>query len=521
MPDYNTGGSSNFGDYSIGWLDYTQQGRDWVTWGDIFSFTGEEDTRLTVEAFYLEHDAWYGESHQLMNILPLVSQQIGDKTIYIGHYGFYSYGTMYPTIIFSENEDFSDSYNQQTLTYSNESQAGYNFLYIFKTTHMPGSKLYIAYGANYDGIPLHISDVQTIISGGGDFNISNEYEIKWHDGSSIDVDELPVEPDSSEPSTGWGDYDNDSDPIPFPDLPVLGAYNSGFLAVYNPSVGEIADFARYLWSNDVFDIIKKFISSPMDLIVSLSVVPVAPLLGDTTEIKIGGIACGVNSTLIANQYMAFDCGTLDVGLYYGSALDFGAYSKISIYLPFIGVRSLKTDEVMGGSVAVRYNIDFVSGACVAFVKCIRPGLTAVLYSYEGNIATQIPLTSRDFSGIYSSIIRGVLTPAISGGGTGAAAQGVAQSAMNVMTQKPHVERSGNISANAGLLGLKTPYLIIERAIQSYPKQAYKFYGYPCNQTLKLSSIKGYTECEAEILDISCTVEEMNEIRSVLREGVIL
>ena len=336
-----------------------------------------------------------------------------------------------------------------------------------------------------------------------------------------------TEPDDSEPGGGYGDWDNDSDVIPWPELPTLGAVASGFLTVYNPSALEMQQFGNYLWSSawDIWDNIAKYQSNMLDLIVSFSVVPVAPPIDNQIQLKIGGkTVTGVYMSPVTSQYISLDCGTFNLNEYYGSALDYGPYTKVQIYLPAVGYRELKTDEVMDGSVSVRYNIDLVTGSCVALVRCNRHGLNAVLYQFEGNISMQIPIVSRDFISMYRSIT-GMIDTGISmaspGAGNVAAGSGLATTAINVMTMKPSINRAGSLSANGSFLSVHKPYLVIERPIQSYPKDANTFYGYPCNQTYTLGSLKGYTECEAEILNISCTVEEMNEIRRVLRDGVIL
>ena len=335
-----------------------------------------------------------------------------------------------------------------------------------------------------------------------------------------------TEPDDSEPGGGYGDWDNDSDVIPWPELPTLGAVASGFLTVYNPSALEMQQFGNYLWSSawDIWDNIAKYQSNMLDLIVSFAVVPVAPPIDNQIQLKIGGkTVSGVFMSPVTSQYISLDCGTFNLNEYYGSALDYGPYTKIQIYLPAIGYRELKTDEVMDGSVSVRYNIDLVNGSCVALVRCNRHGLNAVLYQFEGNISMQIPIVSRDYINMYRSIT-GMIDSAgsvVAGSGNVAAGSGLATAALNVMTMKPSINRAGSLSANGSFLSVHKPYLVIERPIQSYPKEANSFYGYPCNQTYTLGSLKGYTECEAEILNISCTAEEMNEIRRVLRDGIIL
>lgn len=341
---------------------------------------------------------------------------------------------------------------------------------------------------------------------------------QYIDGVYYNPEEIE-EPAGSIEEGGDGDYDTDSDDIDFSTLPVISGVGSGLVTMYNPTVTQLKAFSNYLWANDVFSTLQKFIQSPMDLIISLAIVPVAVPTTDNPEpMKIGGIDTGASAYKVTSQYMTFDCGEITLNEFYGSALDYGNYTKLSIYLPYIGVRELKTDEVMGGTVRVKYNIDLLTGACVAMVKCTRQMLSSVLYSYEGNLSAQLPIQSKDYMSLYSSIARGVVDTAVNGFNP----VGMVQSALHVMSSKPQVNRSGSLSANGGHLGLHTPYIIIERAIQSLPDNASMFYGYPSNITATLGSLSGYTEVDYIIeTDIHCTLDEFEEINTLLKEGVYL
>lgn len=338
---------------------------------------------------------------------------------------------------------------------------------------------------------------------------------------AVTINDLPKTPSKSGAGGGDGTFDTESDTVAFSTLPTISATASGLMALYCPTEAEIKTFSDWLWSNDVFTTLQKFVASPMDLIISLSIFPLTPDItagGDT--VKIGGIATGATMARLTNQYKTFDCGSINIAEFYGSALDYGQYTKLSIYLPYIGVRELKTDELMSGTVSVKYNVDFLTGACVAEIQCVRQNLNAVLYSFEGNMSAQIPLTAKDFSTVYAAILRGVVDGQVS---TGNPVQGAAvSSAMSIMSAKPQISRAGSISGNGGHLGLHTPYLILERAIQSLPDNAGMYYGYPSNITAQLGSLSGYTEVEYLVeTNIHCTDEELTEIEELLKEGVYL
>lgn len=341
-------------------------------------------------------------------------------------------------------------------------------------------------------------------------NVNNE---------QIEIEDLPEQVDTSGTGGGGGTFDMSSVDILLPNLPTLGAANSGMVTMYNPSISELRRLSDWLWSNDLLDSLEKMFAQPLDLIISLSISPVPPYsLGQSQNVKIGGVNTGISMTKINNQYAILDCGWLNVAEYYGSALDYGQYTKVSLYLPFINTVTLKTDEVMNARLRVVYYCDLFSGSCVAFVIVKRPNMESILYSFEGNMAVTLPLISRDFSNIYSAIAKTGIS-ALSGG---VSLMQAPDSAMSVMSSKPNVNRSGGATATGGLLGYKYPYLIIERPIQSLASGYNKYVGYPSNITAKLSSLRGYTEIEdVRATTLSCTKEEQDAIIARLKEGVII
>ena len=324
------------------------------------------------------------------------------------------------------------------------------------------------------------------------------------------------------------DPDN-TDPVDIPSLPSIGAADLGFITMYNPTKAQLKDLSDFMWSN-LFDLdtYKKLFSDPMQSIIGLAIVPVQPNTSGSKNVMFGIIDSGVAMTTIGNQYVQLNCGSVDIEKWIGSFMDYSPYTKVSIYLPYIGIHELSADDIMDGSINVVYNIDVLSGACGCFIKHSTRG---VLYSYNGSCITNIPLTSQNFSAAIQNAVSAVCSGAgiIAGIATGAApvtamsAAGLLNSAANTaLNSKPSVQRSGSLGGSAGILSVQKPYVIIERPNISVPASVQNYVGQTANITMSLGSCHGFTMCEyVHINSINATSEEIKEIEALLKEGVML
>lgn len=372
------------------------------------------------------------------------------------------------------------------------------------------------------------------------FNLSGtEYLNKFTQFVNVDPDnpggDNPYEPGGdSGTGGGQGNFDDSSDPVPFSPLPSLSVTDSGFVGLFSPNIYQLKDLANYLWNNDLdLNQLRKLVANPIDLLISLTIVPVTPEISGEQSIKVGFIDTGIIVNKLSNQFISVNFGKVDVKNFYDSAIDYSPFTKISIYLPYIGLRNLNVDEIMGTTIELQYNIDLFTGACVAEIMVGN----AVMYSFNGNVATQIPLFSESFDSAFSALIGLVSTMgmavatsgasaaegAASAGITGAQALSIGTSTLNaVMSAKPNVEHTGSMAGNIGFMGQKTPYLIYEIPRQSMPQYYQQYVGFPSNITAKLSDLTGFTVVSQIHLDnIPATTEELKEIESLLMGGVIL
>ena len=348
----------------------------------------------------------------------------------------------------------------------------------------------------------------------------------------LDIDNPYGEGGSATVGGGDGKYgDIDAvDGTEVPDLPSLSAVDTGFISLYNPTTANLKSLYQFLWSN-LFDLntFKKLFADPMDCLISLGITPCVPASSGATNIMFGNVDSGVNATELSTQFAQVDCGSVDIDKYVGSFLDYSPYVKIQLFLPYIGFVHLGTDDIMGGSINVVYNCDCLSGECIAFVSHSSRG---VLYSYHGNCRAELPITGANYAASlknYYEQLSGIIPATINGasGGPMGAIAGFAGSALSaaesvMLNNKPDFQRSGTCAGSAGMIGVQTPFVVIERPRFSVPNKIQKYAGQTSNITMYLGDCKGYTAVDFVHLDgLNATADEITEIEDLLYKGVIL
>jgi len=417
---------------------------------------------------------------------------------------------------------------QYTYTYSTSTTGGMWVPLPFVYRNLDGSITdYKARG--FKGPGLSFDDYATY---GVRFNTSGYDYYPFEDSTSLQawftgiepIDENDPYPDvpNSEPSgPSEGVGIPSSDPVSIPNLPTVSLLDTGFVTLFNPSMADIKNLADYMWNNNAFDLanFKKIFANPMDCILGLNMVPVTVPATGAASINIGNLTTSVSIPRAASQWQELDCGTLDLGLPLGNYMDYAPNSKYSIYLPYIGIQELSTDDVAGKALTLKYHVDLMSCACIAYLKCGD----SVLYQFSGSCGYPIPVTENSWNNLYKAIAE----LAVGVGGAvatgGMSAGGLMNGAVDLIQGlKPEIHRSGAIGSAAGLMGIQKPFLIIEIPNLCKPEKQYHYIGYPSFVTKKLNDISGFASFEEIILEnIPCTEEEAVMIKNLCKGGIHL
>ena len=377
-------------------------------------------------------------------------------------------------------------------------------------------------------------------------------------GYAILYDFTPPTPPPSDPyaggasagTTGGGEgtADNSDDlgteVIAEPTEPTVSAVATGFLSLWTGTESQIQDIASFLWNDlanvqDVLNALIRIVADPMKLIIGLSIVPSQGLhKGSSAPVTVGPFLTGLNLTKLTSQYFTVDCGSLSFDTVCGNTfLDYAPYSKFSIYLPYIGTRTVDANDFVGHTISVKYKGDALTGNCVAFILKDN----SVMYQFAGSLSSNCPLSSNDWTqtimsavqmaatGISMAATGGASAPAAAAMGAGEASS-LSSLALNAASNisgntsqlSPQVMKSGAVSGASGLLGVQTPYIIREAVSYQDTTDFNTLGGYPSNIYSLLSDLTGYTEVQSiHLTGMTCTQAEMDEIETLLHQGVII
>ena len=375
-------------------------------------------------------------------------------------------------------------------------------------------------------LPIMIPTSNPTINGNNDsqsdaqsgvVNITNTYQVSQIDNGADKQDNIAITVNPNFPiQTGGANGGNTPSTI------TPNGTSKALWTIYNPTVEQLNSLGGWLWSNNYIDQLAKMFNNPAEAIIGLHKIFVSPLTGDTQNIKVGYLDSSVPSKIVTKQYCTISCGSINLPEFFGNAEDYGAFTTLQIYLPFVGIVNLNVNDAMGGKLTVDYTCDVLTGGFVVTITIDRSGSKAILYQYGGSMGVQYPLSA----GTYASVITSLLTTAAGVVGTvasgGALAPVALGGAMSLMNAKAGVTVSGGFSSCTGAMACKTPYLIIKRPVTANAYRYNSYYGYPNNLTVTLSNYKGFTKVKDVFTTVNTATDtEKTEIETLLKEGVLL
>ena len=483
-------------------------------------FSGPYDTNTTILNIYL---VYYGE--------PSTSYPDFTK-IAILLAPLYPVATRLETFIYSSNEvtwlfgtydTTGSSYGPTAFNvYSvDPTSALYreNWQYYYRSDDVYSAPNQQIYAENYPAIFSVNQTIDTLYDASG---------IHPHEETPPPPEDTPFTP--SEPEPYAPTQDDSSDPITIPGNPTIGVSTAGFINVYNPGINALQGLGNILFPNvasatDVMDAILKVCETIanqnlINYVIDCHIIPVTPQTSGNETIKVGYRDTGLSVPKVSSDYIDATCGSLNIKEWFSSFADYlGTRSKL--YLPFIGFVDTLPEYWQSGTISVDYKFNIIDGSFMCYVRSVSSKSqlnNSVIAQYAGNACLHIPITGLNYASMVSGIIGSTI--GIATGGSASSVLGAAQSLNNTIAQGGDMVQSNGYNSTAALMGVRYPYLLIERAVPSYPTNYKHDKAYPSNISTKLEMITGYTIIEdIDLSGIPFTSDELQELRQLLADGV--
>lgn len=372
-------------------------------------------------------------------------------------------------------------------------------------------------------------------------------------------------PDYGTPSTEegygvggqFGTFDDSSDTISLPTAPAVGMTSTGFVNVYEISQNALTQFGSELFpdlsftpvsqlpaptdvttaleniatvltdfGNQIPNIIDMYINNTLiNYILDCHIIPVAPQSSGTSNIKVGFRTFSPMVNVVTSDYVDFDCGSLNIGEYYGNFIDYAPYTTAKLFLPFVGFIEVLPEFWQAGTLSITYRFNIIDGSFMAFIKSTSSKSKlndTVIAQYGGNVCVHIPITGANYSNMITGLVGAVGGVATHGAGASSIVGGMA-SALNTVATQSGMQSSNSYNSSTAFLGIRTPYLLIERTVADFSETYDSERGLPSNISTSFSSLSGFTSSSTVHLDgiTGATAEELDELGALLAGGIIL
>lgn len=327
-------------------------------------------------------------------------------------------------------------------------------------------------------------------------------------------------------------------------LCATGSINQIASSLYDVGVGSLSG----LW-DEIKEGIEMYGDDPMQSIQGLMFFPldlssVYSNVQDQNYVYFGGYKLDLNTTvkkvIFPNGYKSL--GTINIVRTFKDWRDFEPYTKLYIYLPYVGTFQLQLSRYYGKTTEIRYYFDLRTGSCL--VALLANGLLTDYFN--GQLGVQLPITLTDKSnyannqintllkgaGSIGSVIKDVSSGISAGmsipvtGAFGALQAGISVSkTVYDLTQNNKSDYNKTSGGSTSMLNEFLPqyaYFIFEIQQTLDSENVQSLIGFPSNKSGNVSEFSGYLEVES--INLKCGIATDNEkrhIENMLRTGVII
>ena len=313
---------------------------------------------------------------------------------------------------------------------------------------------------------------------------------------------------------------------------------------------------------------------PIEYIYRAQIYPFSILSATTTARKYVTLARNPASTSIVSNLITSFNGVINGGEFtlnrhFNSFLDFAPYTKIELFIPYVGFVNIDPMSIYGSKITISYVVNFVNGSATAVIERTKNNERAVISTYNAQMGVDIEWSMQNINSWAADLTRGMASMAFNAIPAMAAAhsirqmpaepmfdngadaaewknqqaaaqpqrdasantyltnyllRGTASTMQGMYTTADHTQPRGQAgSANSMYYLPQNPYLIITRPVVNQPLNYNKLYGRPLYETRTLSDLTGFTVVDSVHLEniAGATAIELKTIETALNGGVIL
>ena len=309
----------------------------------------------------------------------------------------------------------------------------------------------------------------------------------------------------------------------------------GVIDYYTMTTAQMQSFSQELYDQNFIQLIQDQFTNSKDSLVSCIWLPVTGIGGSSTPIHIGRETMTATGGHISDRVISFNSGLTTIGFGTGSGgagaamtyLEKAPYCSGLLYLPFVGIVSLDMDILaFTKSIQLDGYVDILTGDIVYNVKygAFRTS------TYNGNIATKIPISSAGFDAIgvatgSVTTIGGVVAAIVGVATGGSALAGLGVAAGGAMGAAKSAEfhtmiNGGNSSAVGAQLGLNPVAYIVQNLPSEDNLTAFQAqHGMPYAKVGTVSACGGYVQCHNASVSIPGDGEEQGAVNAMLNTGI--
>lgn len=252
------------------------------------------------------------------------------------------------------------------------------------------------------------------------------------------------------------------------------------------------------------------------------------------EIFMNGWNTGVTGDSLNSSIGKLHLGTYNVSKQFDSFLDYEPYTHYSVYVPLCGWIDLP-DKVAGNTIFVDMLYDVITLSCEAVVSCSCETGSYVVATKVGSLGSSQTITSEGTSLRDSALHQSKLATIASATGTAislgtgnitagmlAGIGTVASITQNAITaNKNYAQTVGTTTDTTEWSLPSTCYIKIVHSVPDEPTDYAHTVGRPCNTSGPLSEYNGFTVVDNPDITVHCTLPELNEIKELLKQGIII